>query len=216
MEKDFKRNKQSHNKNRSRVIYYGINVENKSSIIQALVTCLSKIHTKYESFLPYYETISSFIQSQKLQDNEINIKYPNTFHITTLFVGKNPNFKLHKAFTTFTKNKQVPINIHGLAILPYKIATLICTTTEIVDNKFPHITTLVGSFKPKQSNDIMLSLFDTNQPYEHEYTSYTTGVSNVDLIEQTTVNIENVNETIYFTLLAEPIIVEGVMTEFTH
>ena len=62
----------------------------------------------------------------------------------------------------------------------------------------------------------MLSLFDTNQPYEHDYTSYTTGVSNNDLIEQTTVNIDNANETIYFTLLAEPIVVEGVMTEFTH
>ena len=101
MEKDFKRNKQSHNKNGSRVIYYGINVENKSSIIQALETCLSKINTKYESFLPYYETISSFIQSQKLQDNDINIKYPNTFHITTLFVGKNPNFKQQLCSTKF-------------------------------------------------------------------------------------------------------------------
>lgn len=216
MEKNSKRNKQSHYKNQSRVIYYGINVENKDSIIQALETCLSKINSKYESFLPYYESISSFIKSQKLQDTNFNMKYPNTFHITTLFVGRNPNFKNHKAFTTFTKNKQVPIRIHGLAILPHKIATLICTTTEIVDNKFPHITTLIGSYKPKESNDVMIALFEKDKPYENEYTSIITEGNKIELIEQTTVNIKEPNETIYFTLLSEPIIVEGVMTEFTH
>ena len=47
-----------------------------------------------------------------------------------------------------------------MAVVPTNIVTLIVLTDELVDNKFSHITFLIGNYKPVMSNNVMVALFD--------------------------------------------------------
>ena len=65
--------------------------------------------------------------------------------------------------------KQNSISILGVAVVPTNIVALIVLTDELVENKFPHITFLIGNYKPVMSNNVMIALFDKGAPYEGMY-----------------------------------------------
>ena len=50
-----------------------------------------------------------------------------------------------------------------------KIITSLIFTDASVENEFPHMTTLVGYFAPKNSNDVCQALFSKGKPLEKEY-----------------------------------------------
>ncbi|KAM3130226.1 hypothetical protein pb186bvf_017621 [Paramecium bursaria] len=81
-------------------------------------------------------------------------QFPKTIHCTTLFVGGRQDI--------FKKSKMYQLKIAGLAISPYNIITCILDRDDYqieIANQYPHITTLVGKWKPKDSNDLLTEVF---------------------------------------------------------
>ncbi|CAK79262.1 unnamed protein product (macronuclear) [Paramecium tetraurelia] len=88
-------------------------------------------------------------------------KFPPSIHLTSLFVGNNQkNFKL-QAFTDFKEDLEQELVIDGIAISPNNIVTAISNHNYQIPltNKHSHITTLLGSWKPKDSNLLMEEIF---------------------------------------------------------
>lgn len=148
------------------------------SLINIMLSITDKENNKlFEELneLNYDILKSKLYKSEKLNNNnDINIKLsiPKTFHVTTFFKSKFDTFSNNQAYLEFKEDKSVLINL--LAIIYIKNKSLICVVKckdAYVNNLVPHITTLLGSYKPKESNDICESIF-IKGIYKREFESY--------------------------------------------
>lgn len=158
-------------------------------------------------------TILKVNGKQILKNNSI-WKFPKSFHITTLFHSKNYN-KNHEALKAFVDGKNVFISLQGFAIIPNGIATFIALTDEVVDNVYPHITFMVGKYKPKQSNDLLHALFDEGCPFYEQYQNILNGKRS-PLTEHCKIMMDQNEEEVYLKLFEEPLDLEGVMKGFKN
>ncbi|CAD8114505.1 unnamed protein product [Paramecium primaurelia] len=90
-----------------------------------------------------------------------NYKFPPSIHLTSLFVGNNPKNLKSQAFTEFKENLDQDIIIDAIAISPNNIVTAISNHNYQIPltNKYSHVTTLLGSWKPKDSNQLLEEVF---------------------------------------------------------
>lgn len=95
-------------------------------------------------------------------------KYPNHWHVTTLFVGGNKTLKNDPILLNFKENDLVSIDFEGFILVPNKIATGICFPKAEVKNKIPHVTIMTNEWKPKESNTVCEALFCDGQ-FKKEY-----------------------------------------------
>jgi hypothetical protein len=72
--------------------------------------------------------------------------------------GNNFN-KSHPAYVQFEEGKLNDVNIKGIVYVPKRIITSVVSTDTSVENKFPHITTILGTYSAKNSNDVLNELF---------------------------------------------------------
>eukprot|EP01017_Pseudomicrothorax_dubius_P048209 TRINITY_DN8739_c0_g1_i1.p1 TRINITY_DN8739_c0_g1~~TRINITY_DN8739_c0_g1_i1.p1 ORF type:complete len:622 (-),score=131.51 TRINITY_DN8739_c0_g1_i1:134-1999(-) len=97
---------------------------------------------------------------------------PRTFHITTLFIGGAQKKVQTQFYTRFIENLDIDIRIHALVYVPDCIITGVCVQDQSIipiENEFPHMTLLVGKFKPKDSNTVLSSLFGQDGPLHKQY-----------------------------------------------
>lgn len=188
--------------------FLGINLENliHSNISDIIYKSISDLSNSFSSFSS--EDLLSFLKSKEPDKNKKSIwKYPKSFHITTLFHSKHYD-KNSPILKSFQNDKEAKVNIAGMAIVPNNIVTLIVLTDELVDNKYPHITFLIGNYKPVVSNNVMISLFDKGAPYEEIYNKIKKG-EKCPMKEKVTVNILDKEEDVYFEIFDSPIEVIG-------
>lgn len=171
-------------KKQNPVLFLGLNVEEKNHqvINDIVLDKLSEIQAKYPITDEEINSIKSYIKENTKAKGKL-WSFPNTFHVTTLFKGKKDFDKNKVSYQEFEENKGIELKIVGLIYIPLKIITLIVLTNQAVDNKFPHITVLVAEYKPKNSNDVCIALFDDNNHYAKEYKEIKKGKSMV-LIDQ--------------------------------
>jgi hypothetical protein len=93
-------------------------------------------------------------------------------HVTTIFVGNNTSQTKSECYTTFKENLKMEIDICAMAVVPGKIATGICFPDQSVikiENEFPHVTLMKGSWAPKMSNDLLVALCSKGGPLNKEW-----------------------------------------------
>ena len=117
------------------------------------------------------------------------MKYPKSFHITTIFGGRKGFDKNSKPYQEFCKGKEVEFKIFGAIIVPQKMVVIPVKAEFSVTNEFPHFTTFLGDLKPVQSNEILENLFSKNMPLNNDYNNILEGKEN-ELIKKTKVKIE--------------------------
>ncbi|CAD8122249.1 unnamed protein product [Paramecium sonneborni] len=102
-----------------------------------------------------------------LQQLKQNYQFPPSIHLTTFFVGNNPKNLKSQAFTDFKQDLEQDIVIDAIAISPNNIVTAISNHNYQIPltNKYSHVTTLLGSWKPKDSNQLLDQIFK-EIPYE--------------------------------------------------
>lgn len=173
-----RRNKNKKTKN---FLYYGVylNTETQKKLLSMLQNSLDVIFTSYkEDFGPTYETLTLLIkqfdnyskESKGDSIKEINsMKYPKHFHITIAFGGRKGFNKNSLAVKQFSQGKDVKLYPSGFFILPGKIVVSLAFTDCEIENKFPHITTFLGEYRPVQSNDVLEELLGENMPLEKEF-----------------------------------------------
>lgn len=226
--KNNKKNQNNNAKKEDSVFPYaflGLSVE-KEECIYKMKNAAIKAVTDFQNFSNDFvsEDIIKLIKGDQpsnlnengiqIQKNNITWKFPKSFHITTLFHSKNYN-KNHEALKAFVYGKKVFISIQGFAIIPNGIATFIALTDEVVDNVYPHITFMVGKYKPKQSNDLLHALFDEGCPFYEQYQNILKGEKKL-LTDHCKIMIAQNEEEVYLELFEEPLDLEGVMKGFRN
>jgi hypothetical protein len=153
------------NKYTPNFLYLGILIDNDLLYLK-LSPYLKKLKEKINSneiILPSFDNFN---------ENESNgiYKFAKHFHITTLFLGKKNNNKNNNIYKNFVNGKKTNVKIFGLIIIYEKIMILICKSEEEIDNKFPHITFMIGKeYKPVNSNDVLETLFEKNEKIKNIY-----------------------------------------------
>ena len=153
------------NKDKPNFLYLGILIDNDLLYLKLspyLKNLKEKINSN-EIILPSFENFN---------ENESNgiYKFAKHFHITTLFLGKKNNNKNNNIYKNFVNGKKTNVKIFGLIIIYEKIMILICKSEEEIDNKFPHITFMIGKeYKPVNSNDVLETLFEKNEKIKNIY-----------------------------------------------
>jgi len=193
------------NKKTKQPIYYGLHleIETERKLLQLIQNSMELILSQYkEDFNQTYDTIIELIKKfdeakEGNEDNnkqnktiEVNkMKYPKSFHITTLFGGRKGFDEKSEAYKEFSQGKEVGIKPLGVVIVPNKMVIIPLTAECSIDNQFPHLTTFIGELKPVQSNEILESLFDDKMSLNEEYNNVLEGKEG-EYIKKTTIKID--------------------------
>ena len=198
-----RRKNKNYNKKRD-PIYYGIHLEimAEKKLLETLQNSINSILSENkEDFISIYETITELIKKyddakKGNEDNfkanniiEINeMKYPKSFHITTVFGGKKGFDKNLKSVKEFSEGKKVEFKVLGAIVVPGKMVIMPVKPEFSVENEFPHFTTFIGDLRPVQSNEILENLFGDKMPLNQEYNNIFEGKES-EYIKKTKVKI---------------------------
>lgn len=145
-------------------------------------------------------------------------KYPKenkNWHLTTLFRKGSSFNKSHPAFLNFEDGKHIVANVRGIIYIPKRIMTSIVFVDTPVANEFPHITTLVGTFSPKHSNDLMHELFADGKCSHKEYKKlFKDELNDEPFVNVNEINILNKKEKAYVYKFQEMIKLDTTMKVF--
>lgn len=73
-----------------------------------------------------------------------NWKFPNTHHVTTLFIGGNKSKLKQPEYEFFQEGKSVEVTIRAVIYVPEQLVAGICFPKTEIENDFPHITLMVS------------------------------------------------------------------------
>jgi hypothetical protein len=93
-----------------------------------------------------------------------------TYHVTTMFLGGNQEKVNTEIFKSYSDGQKVEIPIRALIFVPGKIMAAVCFPSTLIENEFPHMTLLLGSWAAKFSNDALT--FTCSEPSQPFYDLY--------------------------------------------
>ena len=193
--------------------FLGVNIEEPQKLYNIVLDVLSKPSNETSSFNSD-EVITLIKTKLSNENNESNSiwKFTKTLHITTFFHYKNYD-RQSPILLGFEADREATVKVIGVAIVPNNIITLIVLTNELVENKFPHVTFMIGNYKPVMSNNVMCALFDQGGPYEKEYQKIKEG-EKCPVKGNVNVKILDKDEDVYLELFENPIEVKGKLKGF--
>ena len=133
--------------------FLGISLESTPQISDAVYKSIVDLSEAFSSFSS--SDILSFLKPKDAESNQNSIwKTPRTLHLTTLFHSKHFD-RESPILKAFQPDREAKIRIVGVAVAT-NIVTLIVLTDELVDNKFSHITFLIGNCPMKEKVSVMI------------------------------------------------------------
>ena len=87
-------------------------------------------------------------------------KFPQSLHITSYYAGGKHSSS--PCYTEFREGVSLPIEVKAVAYVPGSILTGVCFPDQSlvkVENQCPHLTMMVGKWKPVMSNTLLEHLF---------------------------------------------------------
>ena len=143
-------------------VYLGIDLKDSllDTAVAIILSCLSEIY----SFYPIPALQKDINEIAKLSGpgkNRSNScwKFPNSLHVTSLFIGGDSSKAESKEYLSFNEGKACEIELSHLVYCP---GAIICSAVSVkgafsplVENKIPHVTLLVANKPPKYSNTIL-------------------------------------------------------------
>jgi len=82
----------------------------------------------------------------------------------------------HPIMENFTEGKDIDIEITGLLIVPGKVVVgLVYTRGVDIENKYPHMTLMLGSYQAKNSNDALEATCKQGGPFYKAYKKIESG-----------------------------------------
>lgn len=164
--------------------------------------------------------LNEFKRMLKTKRPEGPWKFPNSYHVTTLFIGGNKKKQNHAILQNHKEGHSVSVQVRALIYVPDKlVAGIVFPQTEI-ENEFPHVTLMVSpGWAPVTSNAIIKATCGKNGVFEQAYLAAHDGklpAKNAGVHVADNVNIEkkgNKNEVV-FILLREPITFAGYLKAY--
>lgn len=173
-------NSKGKQKDWTKSLYLCLDIENKNDyynkvIIQGLKLLLDSKSKddRIEKHLEELKLLLDFVSNSvdKVTDKDPTYKFPLSLHITTYYRGKNKYDPNNQAYKEFISDEEVDVTIPGIIIIPNRIATAFAFTDEktFINNSHPHITSVLGSYKPVDSNTVLTNLLSNDENLSKNY-----------------------------------------------
>eukprot|EP00347_Sterkiella_histriomuscorum_P011394 403372627 len=226
---------QQHLKKEKLPLYLGVSVEDDPELNKKLEKVLSQtieqlkqIDSEEEEQKDYEKMLSQCIDSMRNDDKKSQKDTwtkAKSFHVTTAFLGKFSMPIRYQFLKKFEENQDVPVEIRAVVYCKGKIVTSLCRPQIEVQNRIPHMTTMLFNVAAKFSNDILESTCIKGQLfseiYEETFKNQEIGqglIENVDehaiLFKKGQVKVHDNKETCYFIRLKEPVVFQGKTKKF--
>ena len=139
---------------------------NRKNIFEHINKSLSLIYSKYN----YPEILQDLMDIH--DKNKRIFKEPSDWHTTCLYIG-NDLSKLNTPFyTNFEEGKKVDIKVSTLVYIPKKIiAAPVFPDYNLIENRFPHVTIMLGKYKAVDSNFVIEALYENYDTFKELYDS---------------------------------------------
>jgi hypothetical protein len=142
-------------------------IDGRYSILETLRSVCEHSPAEYEEELA---SLHSAIKEQTIAKKGKGWKYPNSYHVTALFMGKDIKHKTNPIYVQFQEGVQINIRITCVILVPKKIVFGICFFEDFeIGNNIPHMTMLVDGFTAKYSNIVGETLFYGEGPLSQLY-----------------------------------------------
>ena len=150
-------------------IFLGIDVEQwfGPALLPFVRSCLYSLSLTYSrdtDLKSDYEELTANMYARGYTSAEplnSSWKYTNTLHLTTKFLGGGKHRPADPALSTYRVNEEVALAARIFAYVPQRIMCVLCdilTPNVQVENRFPHITCLLGKWAAKCSNDVLTNI----------------------------------------------------------
>jgi len=164
------------------------------------------------------ETILRFPNNAQLKANLLELKsgqskklkYVNDYHITTLYLGGDPQKKLTPYYTKFKEGIEIDIEAYGVAFVPNKIYAGFCILDQSivpVENNFPHVTLLTGEWSAVKSNNLLESLFGEGAPFETEFKNGLFTKAGSTFFREAAIKVDGETVTAYFLKMPKNLVI---------
>jgi len=129
------------------------------------------ITSNLEWYLARHPEEKSF--EKDLKSLKSNFRFPNSIHVTSLFIACNKNKTNTPNFQEFKEGKPLAIEIEAIVYVPYKIICGICfydNNQILIENEYPHLTMMISGYQAKHSSNVLEALFKFHQsPLKGKY-----------------------------------------------
>jgi hypothetical protein len=146
-------------------------------------------------------------------------KFPNSHHLTTLFIGGNKQKVKSTPFEAFKEGASCEIEIRAVVYVPGKLVAGIVFPQTEVENEFPHVTLMVSQgWAPVLSNAVIKATCAEGKPFENAYDAAKEGLkpakgAGIHTVHDVPIEKKGKNEVV-FVLLREPITFNGRMKAY--
>ena len=115
-------------------------------------------------------TVEKLFEINDVRVVEDGYKIRPTYHVTSMFIGGGKPKTESKIYQNFEVGKIVNVPVRALLFVPGKILTGVCFPDADVENRFPHMTLLLGKWPAKNSNMALeFTCSDSKQPFQSLY-----------------------------------------------
>lgn len=144
-------------------LYLSIEVDhniNKRQIYDFLLNNLMSLVKKY----PHNTQIRADYEDL-IGQRMFELREPDSWHITTFYIGNDTSKLESEYYKNFFENKEVPIKLLSFAYIPGRlIASPIFVDYNLIENKFPHMTLILGgNSRAVDSNYLLKALLNDDE-----------------------------------------------------
>jgi hypothetical protein len=154
---------------------------------------------------------------------KINFAEPDSWHTTCLYIGKNYSQLNSTIYKEFIPNVEVPLEAYSMIYIPEKIITapVFFNNFTLIDNKYPHITVMLGSYAAVDSNYVLRAIIEQNENMRLIYESgmlrdpdveFKFAIDNLNITFDSSQREPEIVERTYIIKMKKPLQLDGVTT----
>ena len=149
------------------------NTETRDKILEAIYFGNSQMLEEYGGREDSKEIIAlqSMIEEGRITNYSSPWKYPASWHLTLLYLGKAPDQPTlqNPIFTNFQPGLQRLLTIQALVVVPGYILFGLAFPKDQCHNPIPHVTLLLAKYRAEKANLVAGALFGAGGKLEREY-----------------------------------------------
>ena len=194
-------------------IYIGIfERKDSTSLVRSyLLACFDALSKKYSD-----DANLSRVEQEIQTSHFSKFAYIADYHLTSYYLGGSKDKRDSPYFKNFVEGLDMDIRVKGVVLACDYLVTGICFPDNAVisvENKYPHVTLLSGSWKPVKSNDMLVAACSNGGFVSDQYAEgkFQQGAP---FAEKGTVKVGKTEVTVYAVKLQEDLVIPGVTKAF--
>lgn len=156
--------------------YLNLHVSDTHSVFNLIQDAFSQgiqqVHGSYIDFLELYLYLNKLKSNPVATDSLYH--QPDSYHMTTYYRGNNPYSPTNQAYIEYMQHpgEAVVITVPAILFIPNRIVTGVLFSKAFTNNKYRHMTMMLGDMQAVDSNYVLANIFDADQIYERIYKDF--------------------------------------------